>query len=257
MIHVMVVDDEPLAREELTRIIDNSGEFKVLAQAPNGKAAIEKLKELHEQIEVIFLDIDMPGLNGMEVASKLVTWPAPPLIVFATAHHQYAINAFEANAIDYILKPYDENRIHKALEKVKEALKSKDIYQGKLTSLDDYLTRNGIIKKLAGHKRNAKDKILIDPDDVLYFHAKLTEVTAFTDQQELIVNSTLKEILESINPAKFAQTHKSYIVNLDKVEKVSPMFSGNFEILIKSPKGEKIPLSRRFARQLRSRLSTW
>ena len=98
---------------------------------------------------------------------------------------------------------------------------------------------------------------MIDPGQVFYFYAELSEVRAYLERDELLVNSTLKELLANLDPARFAQSHKSYVVNLDKVEKVSPMFSGNFKIFLKDARRTSIPLSRRFARGIRNILGNW
>jgi len=256
MISVLVADDEPLAREELVKIISEGREFRVVAQASSGREALEKLEK--EDIAVAFLDIEMPGFTGLEVASRLAEWENPPLVVFATAYEQYAVKAFETHAIDYILKPYDPKRIRKTLERVPGLLKSRGTgSREKLISLEDYLIRQGTLKKLVGHRRNSKDRMVIDPGQVLYFFAELTEVLAHLEREELIVNSTLKELLANLDTANFAQTHKSYIVNLDKIEKVAPMFSGNFKIILKDAKQSEIPLSRRFTRGIKDILGNW
>lgn len=255
-IAVLVVDDEALARDELTRLILEDGAFEVIAQAGSGDEALTKLKE-DSRIRVAFLDIEMPGPSGLQVASRLSDWPDPPLVVFATAYHQYAVEAFETNAVDYVLKPYDPERLKKTFAKIKQSLGRKGEAREKLQALDQHLVRKQIIKKLVGHERNRKDRIVIHPEEVYFFHARLTEVTARLKDRELVVNATLKELLACLDAEKFAQTHKSYIVNLDKVEKVSPMFSGNFEVSLRGIPDLKLPLSRRYSRQVKSLLGSW
>ncbi|MBI4115738.1 MAG: response regulator [Candidatus Omnitrophica bacterium] len=255
MIRVMVVDDEPLAQEELVRLISEDKDFQIISQAGNGAEALQQMKKL--PVDVVFLDIEMPRLNGLEVTSRLTEWENPPRVVFATAYHQYAIEAFEANAIDYLLKPYEPSRLKKTLERIKELFKTEKPSRERLISLEDDLIRKGVLKKIVGHKRNAKDRIVLDPTEVYYFFAHLAEVLAYTANGELIVNSTLKELLANLDPAHFAQTHKSYMVNLGQIEKVSPLFSGNFEITLKHPSLPKIPLSRRYAKGIKSRLGSW
>lgn len=255
-IPVLIADDEPLARDELSRLIDENGSFEIVHRAANGSEALELLKK-DPQIKVVFLDIDMPGLSGLQVASRLADWPAPPLVVFATAYDRYAVEAFDANAIDYVLKPYDPERLKKTFAKVKASLERSGEARDRLVALDQHLIQKQIIRKLVGHERNRKDRILIHPEEVFYFFAKFTEVVARLRDRELVVNATLKELLSSLDAEKFAQTHKSYIVNLDKVEKVSPMFSGNFEISLRGLPDLRIPLSRRYARQVKDHLGNW
>jgi len=256
MIRVLVADDEPLAREELIKLVSGESDFQVVANASSGKEAVEKLEK--EDVAVAFLDIEMPGLNGLEVASRLADWDHPPFVVFATAYEQYAVQAFEANAIDYVLKPYDPKRIQKTLFRIRELVKEKSAAaKEKLVSLEDYLIRQGKIKKLVGHRRNSKDRIVMDPAQVFFFCAELAEVLAHVGEEDFIVKSTLKELTEMLDPARFAQTHKAYLVNIDKIAKVAPMFSGNFQITLKDPKQTKIPLSRRYARNLKQLLGSW
>ena len=253
MIRVMLVDDEPLAREELTRLIKEDTGFQIVAESGNGEDALQKIKK--NKPEVIFLDIEMPGLSGLEMASNLAYWKNPPLVVFATAYNEYAIQAFEANAIDYVLKPYDPKRLGQTFARIKEGLKGKASSRENLVSLEEDLIRKGVLKKLVGHRRKMKDRIVIDPAEVYYFRSEYAEVLARLAGEELIVRATLKELLASLDPARFTQTHRAYIVNLDKIEKVSPLFSGNFEISFKDHSLPQVPLSRRYAKNLKTLLS--
>ena len=255
MIRILIVDDEPLACEELKRLVLSDKECEVAGIAANGEEALRLVESCKP--DAVFLDIDMPGLNGLEVASQLARWEHPPRVVFATAHNEYAMNAFDLSAIDYVLKPYQPERIQKALNRLKEVLKVREGFRDRLIALEDTLIRKGMLKKLAGHRRNSKERIVLDPLEVLYFQAELSEVFAHQESGELIVKSTLKELLENLDPSQFAQTHKAYIVNIGKVEKVSPLFSGNFEVLLKDPKRTKIPLSRRYAKGLKTLLGGW
>jgi len=255
MIRTLVVDDEALAREELIRLIDQDKDFKVVAEAGDGAAAIKEMEK--GKIDVVFLDIEMPQLSGLDVASRLTEWENSPLVVFATAYHQYAIQAFEAHAIDYVLKPYEPVRLQKTCGHIKKMLESKTPTREKLILLEDDLIRQGHIKKLVGHRRNTKDRIVIDPNDIFYFSVENAGTVAHLATENLMVHSTLKEILENLDSSRFAQTHKATVVNLDKIEKVSPMFSGNFEIHLKDGQSSKISLSRRYAKHIKSLLGNW
>lgn len=255
MIRILIADDELLAREELARLVAADKECELAGSVENGEEALRFL-EGHE-VDAVLLDIDMPGVNGLEVASRLAQWDRPPRVIFATAFNQYAIEAFDLNAIDYVLKPYRPERIQKALDRLKNALKEQGVFRDRLIALEDTLIHKGMLRKLAGHRRNSKERIVVDPSEVLYFQAKLSEVFAVLEPGELILRNTLKELLGNLNPSQFAQTHKAYIVNVGKIEKVSPLFSGNFEITLKDPKRTKIPLSRRYAQNLKTLLGGW
>ena len=253
---VMIVDDEPLARSELSRMVQEDARFDVVEQAPNGEDALKKLRAQPE-IQVVFLDIEMPGMRGLEVASRLADWPEPPLVVFATAYHQYAVEAFDAGAFDYILKPYAPDRLQKTFERIEQLMTMRGAARQRLLSLQEQLAERGLIQKLVGHERNARDRVVIPLEEVLYFFAHYAEVSAVLPSRELIVNATLRELLDRLDSGRYAQTHKAYIVNLDQIDKVSPMFNGNYEITLKGKPPKKIPLSRRFAPPLKSRLGSW
>ncbi len=255
MIRVLVVDDDTLAREVLTREIGLNPEFQVSGFAKNGREALTMIQKLKP--DVVFLDIEMPEKDGLEVASELTQAEHLPLIVFQTAFHQYAIEAFDANAVDYILKPVDGDRVRKTLLRIRERLRESSSSKDRMVRLRDDLAQRGLVKKLAAHRRGSKDRILLEPQEVFYFCVHLSDLMARVRDGEWIVNSTMRDLLDILDPASFLQTHKSYIVNVNQVAKVAPMFSGNFEIGFKESAIPKIPLSRRFAAALKARLGNW
>lgn len=255
MIRVMIVDDEAPARERLAGLIGADPDFQVAAQTANGLEAMRLLKQ--DPVDLVFLDIQMPEMNGLELASYLAEWKTPPLIVFATAYDEYAVKAFEAHAIDYILKPYDAERLKKTFATVKEQIRLQKSVRGKLVSLGEDLMKSGAVKMVVGRKRNSKDRIMIDPREVLFFQAHLAEVTAHLEGQELIVSKTLEALIKLLDPSKFVQPHRSYIVNLAKVEKVVPLFKENYELVLKDSKHTHIPLSRHRSQEIKKRLTNW
>ncbi|MFA6600432.1 MAG: LytTR family DNA-binding domain-containing protein [Candidatus Omnitrophota bacterium] len=253
MIRTFVVDDEMPARNELKRFLKIEPDFAVIGEASDGEMALRDIKRLRPQ--VVFMDIHMPKMNGLEVASGLAGSEAPPLVVFVTAYDEHALEAFEVNAIDYVLKPFDRERFKKSCAKVRQTLNEPKDVKKKLVELNHYLSRHKF-PNLVGWKRGNKDRVFIHPQDVRYFHAKLTEVTAhLKDGTELVVGATLKVIQQTLEPAQFEQTHRAFVVNLEQVEKVSPAFSGNFEMTLQGPDKMKIPLSRRYARKIRKILN--
>ncbi len=253
MIRVILADDEKASREFLGSILASKpGEFQIVGSADNGRDAVRLAREL--SCDVLFLDIEMPLMNGLEAASEVLRDPKPPLLVFVTAFNQYAVEAFEANAVDYILKPSDPERILKTLTRIQDRMKSRPEEHERMKALEDSLIQKGLIRKLVVHKRGSKDRRILNPEEVLFFHAHLAEVRAFTVHEEFLVSSTLKELAARLGSECFGFSHKSYLVNVDWVEKISPMFSGNFEISIKGSPQFKIPLSRRYAKDFQSKL---
>jgi DNA-binding LytR/AlgR family response regulator len=253
MIKVMVVDDEAFARERMVKLIASDPEMEVVAQAADGVEAL-RLLEKHP-VDVLFLDIDMPGKNGIEVALELADREAPPQVVFVTAHDEFAVKAFEAHAIDYVMKPFDPERLERSLKKVKEAVRFSRLSGKKWAAFgNDYASK---VRKIVGRRPNSKERVLIDPADVFYFHAHLALVSAYLGDKEWSVTLTLDELEQSLDPAHFARSHRAYIVNLSKVEKVVPMFNENYELILKDNARTHIPLARRNAGEFKKKLGNW
>ena len=253
MIRVMVVDDEALARERMVRLVASDPELELVAQAADGVEAMRLLAK--QSVDVLFLDIDMPGKNGIEVALELADQKTPPRVVFVTAHNEFAVKAFEAHAIDYVLKPFDPERLRKSFERVKEAVKLKQPAREQLAAFgDDYAAK---VRKIVGRRPNSKERVLIDPADVFYFNAHLAQVTAHLSEKEFIVNLTLDELEQSLDSVHFARSQRAYIVNLSKVEKVVPMFNENYELILKDTAHTHIPLARRNAKEFKQKLGNW
>ncbi|OGX04028.1 MAG: hypothetical protein A3G87_09355 [Omnitrophica bacterium RIFCSPLOWO2_12_FULL_50_11] len=249
MIGALIVDDETPARNELKRFLEKEADFKIVGEAQDGEEALSAIRRLRPQ--VVFLDIHIPKQSGLQVATALSELKTPPLVVFITAYDQYAIQAFELSAVDYILKPYDGTRFKSACQKVRQVVGDEVQVRDQLSNLRDYLERSKPLQIL-GHRRNSRDRIFIHPNDVLYFRVKLTEVTAhLSNGEELILNATLKLLFDMLDPSHFQQAHRSYIVNLGQVEKVRPLFGGNCELVLKNSIHSTVPLSRRYARKLK------
>lgn len=254
LIRILIADDETLAREDIARMIMTQPGFEMLGLASDGRQALELARKLKP--DVIFLDIDMPCLSGIEVALELAGDPAPPRVVFSTAFDQYAVDAFEANALDYILKPCRQDRLNKSLDKIKQHFASVT-KPASLQKLEAPFFKKGLIQKIAARQKNLKDKIVLDPAEIDFFHAESAEVFAHFKGQDFIVSLTLKELSEGLETRGFAQCHKAYLVNLSRVQKIAPLFSGNYQITFKSPDAPKVPLSRRYARAIRPHVGGW
>lgn len=250
-IKVLIVDDEPLARSELISLLSKEKIFDVLDFASNGRDALDKLKAL-SGVQVVFLDIDMPIMNGIETARRLSEWEEPPLVIFATAYHQYAVEAFQANAIDYLLKPYDPVLLSKTCQKIKAMIDMKTSHKQKLQVLSDDLQTldHSDRYRLAAHTLNHRERVYVDLKDVYYFHAHYTEVMAVLKNKELFVDETLKELAEQFADQGLMPCHKSYVVQINRIAKITPALSGNYKIYFEDESLDSIPLSRRFAKAI-------
>ncbi len=250
---VLLVDDEPLAREGLKRLLGSCHDVRVVGEASEGKEALEKVKELSPQI--VFLDIRMPKMSGLEVAAELGHMEKPPVIIFATAYDEYAVKAFELSAVDYVLKPYEKERILKAMDRAKLLLGQTETLKDQFQVLNRAAQKGAYVDRICGYQTENKDRIFFDVGSTIYFHAELADVYAhLKNGKTYLVKSTLKELLTKLNPKKFFQVHKAHIVNIDFVEKISPATSGNFISQLNDSEKTKIPLSRRFARPVRDAL---
>lgn len=250
---VLLVDDEPLAREGLKRLIGSCHDVRIVGEASDGKEALQKVKELLPQI--VFLDIRMPHMSGLEVAAEIQHLEKPPVMIFATAYDEYAVKAFELSAVDYILKPYEKERVLKAVERAKLLLGQTEVLKDQFQVLNRAVSKAGFLDRICGYLEESKERNFFDVGSVLYFHAELADVFAhLKNGQTYLVKSTLKELLTRLNPKKFFQVHKAHIVNIDFIGKIVPQTSGNFSIHLNNSEKTSIPLSRRFARPIRNAL---
>ena len=237
-IRILVVDDERYAREELTFLLKEFSNVDVIGDVARGETAIVQATQL--QPDVVFLDVEMPGLSGIEVANALKGLKKVPLIVFATAYPQFATEAFRIEAIDYLLKPYNPDQLAQTMNRIKRRLFPEVSIQ----------TKNPL-GKLAVERDGEIDYILVE--DILYISPKGKNAKIVTELNEYEVRSSLKELEHRLTNFYFFKIHKSYLVNLHYVVKLTPWFNGAYELELVG-RSEKLPVSRNYARELQKRL---
>lgn len=247
MIRTLVVDDEKLARDRLAGYLRKLDDVDVVGEAKNGIEALERITELKP--DLIFLDVQMPGLDGFGVLKSL---SEPPQIVFATAYDEYAIKAFEVHAADYLLKPINRTRLDEAMRRVRERL-------GRQPSLgiDDLLAKLEAREKryLTQVPVHRGRQILVLPcSDILWFEVEYRLVFAHVDGERYMTNFTLRELEERLDPEVFFRAHKSRLVNLQHLKAIVPWFGGRFKLLMRDQAGSEVELSRAQARELRARM---
>lgn len=237
-IRTLIVDDERYAREELTYLLGKFLGVQVVGEAESGETAI--LKALQLLPDVVFLDVEMPKMNGIEVAKTLVELKKIPLIIFATAYPQFAAEAFRINATDYLLKPYDEGQLKQTIERIEKTLYP--------VSTADNTEKPG---KLAVETGGDIDYIL--PQNILYIYRdeKVTKIITQTADYE--VRTTLKELESRLVPFSFFRIHKGYLVNLKYVSRLTPWFNGAYQLELEGL-DEKLSVSRNYVKDLRQRL---
>jgi two-component system LytT family response regulator/two-component system response regulator LytT len=254
---VVVVDDEQLAREELCFQLEQLGTEEVVAQAGNGLEAIAAV-ERHEP-DLVFLDIQMPGLTGFEVARRLLQRDdESPALIFVTAFDQHAIEAFEVNAVDYLLKPVDASRLEQALQRARRRLSSE---RAGRAPLNDQLER--IVKMMSG-RQIRRDQVavkvgerfmLVQAEDIIYASLADESINIVTGHVAGSSNyRTLDDLQARLDPDVFWRVHRSHLVNINKIKEIVPWFSRNYILRMKDAKGTEIPVSRSQTKRLREYL---
>jgi two-component system LytT family response regulator/two-component system response regulator LytT len=251
-LHALVVDDEQLARDELCYLLDLVGGVEVVGQAGNGPEAIEAVGRLAP--DLVFLDVQMPGLTGFEVARALVTRPPAPELVFVTAFDEHAIEAFEVNAVDYLLKPVEAGRLEMAVDRVRRRLARPE-------PLNDQRQR---IVQLVEHRQDRPGQVavkvgerflLVQAEDVIFASMADDSINIVTSQIQGTCNlRTLDELQARLDPSVFWRVHRSHLVNINKIKEIVPWFSRNYILRMKDAKATEIPVSRAQTRRLREYL---
>jgi two-component system LytT family response regulator/two-component system response regulator LytT len=248
MIETLLVDDEELARRELREILSAEADIEIVGEAVNGLEAVKQITELRPAL--VFLDIEMPGLNGLEVVTSLSDLP---IVVFITAYDQYAIHAFEVNALDYLLKPLMVNRVRKTLERVRQILQNQD--HSHLEAMQKLLTmlqsnKPSYISRIAVQK--GSHIVLVSVRDIIFIAVKDQLVFVHTDAGHFLINKTVNEIGQNLSAEGFFQINRSTIINLEFLVEIIPWFSGTYKLKLKN--GEELQLSRERAPRLKEAL---
>ena len=248
----VVADDEQLARDELCFLLGQLDGVEVVGQAANGVEALDEIAR--RAPDVAFLDVQMPGLTGFEVARRLMESGTGPSVIFVTAFDQRAIEAFEVNAVDYVLKPVDAARLETAVSRARRRRGESEPLAGQLDRL---------VKMMAGQK-DRRDQVavkvndryvLVRADDII--HASLVEdsINIVTNQVSGTSNDrTLEELHARLDPEVFWRVHRSHLVNINKVKEIVPWFSRNYILRMTDAKATEIPVSRSQTRRLREYL---
>jgi two-component system response regulator LytT len=252
-INTIIVDDEKPARDELAFLLKAFPEINVLATGKNGVDAFNLIKEYNP--DLIFLDVQMPGLDGFGVLQKLVERKLKvPHIVFATAFDHYAVQAFDVNAVDYVLKPFDKARINRAIQKVKKEIESQ-------TSPTERLEQ--LVSQLAAPKpanaqpakvmiRSQQRMLLVDSRDLIFASIEGGLISIAAKDAEGTSNyRTLDELLEALDADSFWRPHRSYLVNIHHIKEVVPWFKSSFMLKMNDKKQSEIPVSRQQTKRLR------
>jgi two-component system LytT family response regulator/two-component system response regulator LytT len=255
-VRVVVVDDEQLAREELCFLLQQHEGIEVVAQASNGVEALRVIDQFTP--DLVFLDIQMPGLTGFEVARRLVDQdPATPALVFVTAFDRHAIEAFEINAVDYLLKPVDTARLGLAVQRARKRLEAEHAspdLNDRIAQIVRMVTTRGSRPEQVAVKVGERF-LLVQSDDIIFASLIDESINIVTSQVAGASNyRTLDELQARLDPDVFWRVHRSHLVNINKIKEIVPWFSRNYILRMKDAKGTEIPVSRSQTKRLRDYL---
>ena len=249
----LIVDDEQLARDELAYLLKSVDDVNVVAQGKNGVEAVNLIKE--HSPDLVFLDVQMPGLDGFGVIKKLLDRKVSlPQIVFATAYEEYAVKAFEVNAVDYLLKPFDKKRVAQSVQKARKNLEKKNEAgpaDEKLTQLVTMLEQrqpqtSKLLLRVAGRL------VLVDQKDICFVSIQDGVITVVTSSIEGQPNCrTLEELLTMLDANLFWRAHRSYLVNINRIREVVPWFKSSYQLRMDDKKQTEVPVSRAQTKRLR------
>ncbi len=259
----LIIDDERLAREELQYLLESDSGVEVLGLGTNGIEAVDLIRT--HRPDVVFLDVQMPGLDGFAVLRKLLEANPHedlPQIIFATAFDQYAVRAFDVNAIDYLLKPFDRGRVQQALERVRQRLYEAPALAASSPTGNE--AQIGALLRLIEQQQSARQPsgrlvlqaqsrlLLIDQKDVCFASIDEGVISVATPSLEGQAKArTLEELLEMLDPSVFWRAHRSFLVNINHIKEVVPWFKSSYQLRMGDKKQTEIPVSRAQTRRLR------
>jgi two-component system response regulator LytT len=259
----VIIDDEPLGRQELQYLLEGAGGVQVLAQGSNGIEAVELIRSHHP--DIVFLDVQMPGLDGFAVLKKLLDGKMPmPQVVFATAYDRYAVRAFEVDAVDYLLKPFDKKRVMQTIEKARARLAgTMDVKTSDSTDRQTDAKLDALLR-LVGEQAQTTPRsskiviraqsrlLLVDQREVCFATIDDGAISVITPSVEGLSNCrTLEELTDQLDPETFWRAHRSFLVNIQHIREVVPWFKSSYQLRMDDPKKTEIPVSRSQTKRLR------
>ncbi len=253
-INTLIIDDEKPARDELAYLLKAFPEINLVGQGKNGLDAVSLIKE--HSPDLVFLDVQMPGLDGFGVIKKLVERKVRvPQIVFATAYDHYAVHAFEVNAVDYVLKPFDKGRVAKAIQRAKKLV---DANASPVERLETLVGQLGTAKGPQPVKLLVKAQgrlILVDADDLVYAGIQDGTITIYARDFEGVSNyRTIEELQAALDADVFWRAHRSYLVNINHIKEVVPWFKSSYMLKMNDKRQSEVPVSRAQTKRLRELL---
>ncbi|BBD06845.1 LytR/AlgR family response regulator transcription factor [Desulfovibrio ferrophilus] len=253
-IRVLIVDDEPPARDELAYLLSEFSDIEVVAQAGSAREACEQV--MAHGPDLVFLDIEMPGGSGFDVVATTLDMEDAPLIIFATAFDQYAIRAFEENAVDYLLKPVTEDRLSKSLARAREALSAREPRDKARASLEQLLAGVGTPQfSRIPVERNGRIALL-KPDEVVFCASESRKLMIHTTNEAWPCHGicTMDALEQRLGSGSFFRAGRGVLVNLERIREFSPWFNGKYNLVLDDAEGTELAVSRGRVQYFKERL---
>lgn len=250
-IRTLIVDDEPLSRQGIRSVLEKDPEIEILGEAADGLEALERIRADHP--DLLFLDVQMPELNGFDVLDALAPGELP-LVVFVTAYDQYALNAFQVHALDYLLKPYEDERMLEALDHAKAQLRQKNgTHTAKrlLDMLDTTKAERGRTGRIM--VRSGGRITFVRVDDVDWIEAQGDYVCLHTQGKKHLVREKISDMEAQLSPELFLRIHRSTMINVSRIKEMQPLFHGEYSVMLQD--GTRLTMSRSFRDKVFDRLT--
>ncbi len=243
-LRILIVDDEQPARKKLQSFLKNEERTESVREAGDGREAVDAINSYKP--DLVFLDIQMPEMDGFEVI-KAVGMERMPAVVFVTAFDEYAIAAFEVQAVDYLLKPYDQDRFSKSFDRAIERIRAGEENAALFTRLlEEVKSESRYLKRIMVRKLGRY--FFVRVEDIIYLSAEEKYINIHTREGKHMIRETMAGIEERLDPSRFARIHRSHIVNLDFIKEIQPWTHGDSIVILKND--EKLFLSRRYRDRL-------
>ncbi len=245
-IRALVIDDEPLARDMIRELLEADPDAEVIGECANGHEAVAAIRQLSP--DLIFLDIQMPELGGFEVLESFKTHDVP-YIIFATAYDQYAVRAFEVHALDYLLKPFDQERFDTAWQRAKARIREERLNQREqhiLALLEELKAGPQYLERLV--VKTEGRVFFLDVDDIQCIEAEGNYIRVYNGQKAYLLRDTISGLESQLDPKEFLRIHRSAIVRIDKIKELQPWFHGEYHVILEN--GKQLTLSRNYRANL-------
>lgn len=247
-LRVLIVDDEPIARRGIRKQLDGDAEIEILRECSNGLEAVSSIEELRP--DLVFLDVQMPELDGFAVVEAIGA-ENMPAVIFVTAYDSYALQAFEVNAVDYLLKPFDAERFHKALERARLRLRNDsltDINHRLVNLLEDLNSKHKYVERLVIKSQGRI--FFLQVEEIDWIDAADNYVRLHVGRESHLLRETVNRLEEKLDPERFLRIRRSVIVNINRIKELHPLFNGEYVIILTN--GTELTSSRRHRKRLSS-----